>query len=172
MRKVLVIGSGGAGKSTFSKRLGEILGVEVVHLDSLYWKPGWVETPKDVWKETIENLLKRDAWIMDGNYSGTLEMRLAACDAVIFLDIARGVCLWRVTRRALRYRNKRRPDMAPGCYEKLDMGFVEFVRWIWNYPKRSRTKILKMLQTLPADRRVFRLRSQAEVEEFLDGLEG
>src|SRR5580765_7184882 len=94
MKRILVIGSGGAGKSTFAKRLGEILKIEVIHLDSLYWKPGWIEPPKPEWKKTIERLLTRDFWVMDGNYSGTLDVRFEACDTVIFLDIARMICLW------------------------------------------------------------------------------
>src|ERR1051325_3370360 len=111
MQKILVIGSGGAGKSTFARRLGERLKLDVIHLDRLYWKPGWIETPKDEWRRLIQELLNREAWIMDGNYSGTLEMRMAACDTVIFLDIARSVCLWRVMKRSISYRKECRPDM-------------------------------------------------------------
>jgi adenylate kinase family enzyme len=75
MRKVLVIGPGGVGKSTLATRLGELLNIEVLHLDKFYWQPGWVELPKPVWLKTVEELLRRDAWIMDGNYSGTLDIR-------------------------------------------------------------------------------------------------
>ncbi|MGH9842177.1 MAG: hypothetical protein ACREEM_25785 [Blastocatellia bacterium] len=111
MRKVLVIGSGGAGKSTFAKCLGERLHIEVIHLDMLYWNPGWIETPKAEWLRAVEELVKRDAWIMDGNYSGTLDLRLKACDTVIFLDLPRLTCLWRVLKRVVQYRGRRRPDM-------------------------------------------------------------
>ena len=82
MRKVLVIGSGGAGKSTFARRLGALLELEVIHLDSLYWSAGWVEMPKAEWQRVVEELLSRRAWIIDGNYSGTLQMRLEACERV------------------------------------------------------------------------------------------
>ncbi len=70
MGKVLVIGSGGAGKSTFARRLGKLLDIEVIHLDALYWNPGWVETPKAAWAETVAELVKRDSWIMDGSGAG------------------------------------------------------------------------------------------------------
>mgnify|MGYP002149391403 FL=1 len=83
MKKILVIGSGGAGKSTFATRLGELLRINVVHLDRLHWKPGWVEPSKAEWAETVNELISREAWVMDGNYSGTLEQRLAACDTVV-----------------------------------------------------------------------------------------
>lgn len=87
MRKILVIGCCGSGKSTFSRRLNEITKIDIIHLDKEYWNPGWVEPPKDEWKKLVETLIARDAWIMDGNYSGTLELRLHACDTMIYLDM-------------------------------------------------------------------------------------
>jgi len=86
MRKVLVIGSGGSGKSTFAKHMGQLLNIKVIYLDTLYWNFGWLETPKADWLKTVEELVKRDSWIIDGNYSGTLDLRLRACDTVIFLE--------------------------------------------------------------------------------------
>src|SRR5215470_7625258 len=103
MQKILVIGSGGAGKSTLAKRLGARLNLEVIHLDKVYWKPGWVEPPKAEWQNRVQELLNREAWIMDGNFSDTLVMRMAACDTVIFLDLARLICLWRVLKRVALY---------------------------------------------------------------------
>jgi Adenylate kinase and related kinases len=164
MQKVLVIGSGGAGKSTLAKRLGELLEIEVLHLDKLYWQAGWVEMPKAEWRKTVEELLRRDEWIMDGNYSGTLDIRLEACDTVIFLDMARTLCLWRVLKRAIMYRNRSRPDMAEGCREQLPW---EFILWIWNYPNRSRPKIIKMLESNLEGKKIIWLRSQSDVKKFL-----
>lgn len=164
MRRVLVIGSGGAGKSTFARRLGARLGLPVIHLDRAYWRAGWVEPPKDEWRRTVEGLCAGDAWVMDGNYSGTLDVRLAACDAVIFLDLPRAVCTWRVVKRGLKHRGTNRPDMAEGCHEKIDL---EFLLWVWNYPRRSRPKVLARLEELSGSKRVYRLRSSAEVEKFL-----
>lgn len=131
MRRILVIGSGGAGKSTFSAKLGVKLGLPVVHLDACYWSAGWVERDKEEWREVVGRLVAEAAWIMDGNYGGTLDMRLAACDTVIFLDMPRFLCLWRILRRRLRFHGKTRPDMAEGCEEHLAW---EFIRWVWNYP--------------------------------------
>lgn len=169
MRKVLVIGPGGAGKSTFASQLGKLLEIEVVHLDKFYWRTGWVEMPKPEWRQTVMQLLRRDAWIMDGNYSGTLDLRLQACDTVIFLDLTRTLCLWRVLKRAILYRNKTRPDMAEGCRERLT---VEFMLWIWNYPKRSRAKIVNMLESKTEAKRIIWLRSPADVKKFLNAQRG
>jgi adenylate kinase family enzyme len=164
MRKVLVIGLGGAGKSTLANQLGKLLNIEVLHLDKFYWHSGWIEMPKSKWQQTVEELLRRDAWIMDGNYSGTLDIRFEACDTVIFLDMPRTLCLWRVLKRAIMYRNKSRPDMAEGCPERLTL---EFILWIWNYSSMSRPKIVRMLESNAKEKRIVWLRSKSDVERFL-----
>jgi adenylate kinase family enzyme len=164
MRRVLVIGSGGAGKSTFARRLGARLGLPVIHLDKVYWRPGWVEPPKDEWRRTVGELCAGGSWVMDGNYSGTLDVRLAACDTVVFLDVPRVVCLWRVVKRAYIYRDGGRPDVAEGCRETLN---GEFLLWVWNYPGRSRPKALARIEEHGRGKQVITLRSSAEVEKFL-----
>jgi len=168
VRRVLVIGSGGSGKSTFAQRLGARTGLPVIHLDARYWRAGWEPTPPDEWQDVVRELVARDAWVMDGNYGGTLDARLAACDTAIFLDLPRLVCLWRVVRRWARHRGGTRPDMAPGCNEQLSL---EFLRWIWGYPTRQRPGILRRLSTLSAGQRAVVLRSTADVERFLAAAE-
>jgi len=165
MRKVLVIGSGGSGKSTFSEQLGGRTGLPVIHLDSLFWRAGWRETPRGEWAARVDELLKGGDWIMDGNYGGTLERRLAACDTVVFLDLPRALCLWRVVVRSLRYRGRSRPDMAEGCNERMTW---EFVRWVWGYPSERRPGVLKKLSELNGGQRVHVLRSRREVRRFLE----
>ena len=117
----------------------------------------------------MSEVLGRESWIMDGNYSATIEMRLAACDTVFFLDIRRTLCTWRVIRRTFRFLRRGRPDMAEGCYERLDFGFLAFV---WNYPNRSRPKIERLLNAVAHEKKVIRLRSPREVREFWDGWGG
>lgn len=168
MKRVLVIGAGGAGKSTFSRRLGERLGLEVIHLDVEHWRPGWVEPPKDEWARKVDELCSRETWVIDGNFSGTLERRLAACDTVVFLDMPRVVCVWRALKRVAKYRDGTRPDMADGCREQFDL---KFLLWIWNFRTRSRPKVLALLEKYADGKKVVRLRSSAEAEEFLNSLE-
>lgn len=163
MKRVVVIGSGGAGKSTFSRKLSEATGIEVIHLDGLYWKPNWQKTPAEEWERTVAGLVKRESWIMDGNFGGTREMRIRAADTVIFMDPPRRVCMYRVLKRAIKYRGKNRPDMAEGCNEKLDL---EFLGWVWNYPKRSRKRFFEEMSDFP-EKRLIVLRSDREAENFL-----
>lgn len=161
----MIIGPGGAGKSTLANRLGQLLNIRVVHLDQLYWQSGWVEMPKPEWLETVKELVSRDAWIIDGNYSGTLEIRTAACDTIVFLDLPRLVCLWRVLKRFAIYRNRNRPDMAEGCRERLTR---EFLLWIWNYSRRTRPKVLRLMESHAGQKKMVWLRSKSEVERFLE----
>ena len=163
MERVVVIGSGGAGKSTFSRRLGEATGLPVIHLDNIFWKPNWQPTPREEWEKTVAELVRRDSWIMDGNFGGTRELRIRASDTVIFLDIPRLICLYRVIKRAITFRGKNRPDMAEGCHEKFDR---EFAGWVWNFPKRSRGRILEQMKEFPEKRFVI-LRSSRQAERFI-----
>lgn len=164
MRKVLVIGSGGSGKSTFANSLSGITGLPVLHLDQHYWRPGWQAPAAHEWDAVIAELLTRECWIMDGNYGGTLEARLAACDTVIFLDMPRRISMLRVLRRWLSLRGQIRTDVAEGCPERLTWSFLE---WVWTYPARRRPKIMRRLQELAPDQSVAILRSPAEVDKYL-----
>jgi adenylate kinase family enzyme len=164
MRRIAIIGSGGAGKSTLARTLGEILGLPVIHLDKEYWKPGWIEPPKDEWVRTVEELVKRDEWIIDGNFGGTMEIRLAAADTVIFLDFPSTICLRRVIKRRLMHWNTNRPDMAEGCNEKIDL---EFLGWVWNFRKTTKPEIEKRLLKLDKSVRIVRLRTPSATKAFL-----
>ena len=167
MKKVIVIGSGGAGKSTFARRLGEATGLPVIHLDAHFWRANWDPTPKDEWKAKVEDLVKRNAWIMDGNFGGTRELRMQAADTIIMLDVPRRVCMYRVIKRAIVYRGKKRPDMAEGCNEKIDL---EFLMWIWSYRSRSRARALAEIENL-RDKRVVILNNRDAIERFLEDTE-
>jgi adenylate kinase family enzyme len=167
MKRVLVIGSGGSGKSTLARRLADRTGLPLVHLDALYWRAGWQETPKQEWAQTVEQIIQQNAWVMDGNYGGTLERRLEAADTVIFLDLSRWICLGRVVKRRIQFHGRSRPDMAEGCSEQLNW---EFLRWIWSYPKEKRPRLLKKLEDVAREKDVVILRSPEEVEQFLASL--
>lgn len=165
MKRVAVVGPGGAGKTTFARALGAKTGLEVIHLDTLFWKPGWVETPRDEWRAIQTDVVAREAWIIEGNYGATLDVRLSRADTVIFLDFHRTLCLRRALWRAIR--NHGKPTQADGCPESLDF---EFYRWIWNYPKQSRPVVLAAISAHAADAQVFTPRQPSEAAALLDSL--
>ncbi len=162
MKKVLVIGSCGAGKSTFARRLQEITGLKLIHLDKIHWKPNWTETPEKEWLEKVREIINDESWIIDGNYGGTMEMRMERCDTVIWLDFPRTVCTWRVLKRILFYKKSGRPDMAEGCDERFDW---EFLKYVWNFPRDKNPSIESRLLKFE-DVKIFNLQSDREVEDF------
>jgi len=164
MQRVVILGSGGSGKSTLARRLGEATGLPVIHLDAHYWRPGWVETPAGEWEGRVRDLAAGERWIIDGNYSHTLDVRLSAADTIVFLDLPRARCLWRVLSRVVRYAGRTRPDMAAGCPERLEWPFL---LWVWNYPVRSRPRVLDAIDRHRGRCAVHVLRSPARVRQFL-----
>lgn len=166
IKRVAIIGSGGAGKTTLARALGAKTGIPVVHLDRLYWRAGWVPTPHETWLERQRAVLEQECWIIDGNYGSTLALRLGAADTVIFLDTPRLRCLWRVFKRRLTYANQTRPDMSEGNPERLT---GEFLRYVWSYPRTRRPAILQKLAGL-RNTRVVQLRSDANIARFLKAL--
>ena len=101
-RRVVVTGMAGAGKSTFSRALSAKTGLPVIHLDVHFWKPGWVPTPDDEWREKQRGLLAGEEWIVDGNYHATLDLRLERADTVVFLDTPWWICARRAFARGIR----------------------------------------------------------------------
>jgi adenylate kinase family enzyme len=167
MRRVLVIGPGGAGKSAFAAQLARRTGLPLTHLDALYWQPGWVPMAPADWVATVTGLIAGEAWILDGNFGGTLERRLAACDTAVFLDYPGWLCLGRALRRWWRYRGRARPDMPAECPEHLS---AVYFHWIWSYRRAQRPRVWRYLAEAGPQVQVIRLRTPREAERFLAAL--
>ncbi|BDM81230.1 P-loop NTPase family protein [Acaryochloris marina] len=163
MKKVAIIGSSGAGKSTLARQLGHAFGLKVIHLDQVYWQPGWLDPDPQTWRQQINALVAEPNWIMDGNYSGTFDLILPPADTIIFLDFSRWRCLGRVLKRLWQYRGQTRPDMAPDCPERFNWEFLWFV---WGFPQHHRSTILQALAKLPSQT-VVTLQNPQAVQQFL-----
>ena len=160
MKKVIVIGCPGSGKSTVSRTLHNKTGIPLYHLDMMYWNADKTTVEKSVFLERLSDVLEKDEWIIDGNYSSTMELRMAACDTVIFLDYPLDVCLDGIRER----RGKPRSDM-PWIETEEDSEFIEFIK---NYNEQQKPKVLELLKKY-SDKNIIILESREQADTFLNG---
>lgn len=166
-KRIVVLGSPGSGKSTFSGKLSAVSGLPLIHLDQFYWNPGWVVTPEQEWQEKHARLLAQECWIIDGCYKGTLEPRLKAADTAILIDRGRMACIWAVLKRWQKNRGRTRPDMPADCPEKVDL---EFLRYIWEFQGEYRSILLDSLKRFPGA--VYILHSFREMDDWIAAIQG
>ncbi len=156
MKKIIVIGCPGSGKSTFSKSLHQITKIPLYHLDMLFWNEDKTTVEKSVFLDRLLKVVQNDEWIIDGNYSSTMELRMQACDTVIFLDFPLEVCLNGIKER----KGKARSDMPWIESDEDDAEFIEFIK---NYNSQSRSKVTDLLKKYShKDIYIFSNRTQAE----------
>jgi adenylate kinase family enzyme len=164
MQRILVIGSPGAGKSTLARRLSERLRLPLIHLDREYFGPGWTMPSRPEWRERVKALAARPAWVMEGNYASTFDIRVPRATAIVWLDLPWWKCALNVLWRVARNYGRTRADLGPGCVEKFDWSFM---RWIWSYPRTMRPKTARMLERLRPDQGVYVLRSRSEIPALM-----
>lgn len=169
MKKIIVAGvSAGAGKSTFAKNLSDRLEIPVHHLDAYYWKAGWVERDPEEFRQLQQQLVAGEAWIIEGNYASTMEIRLPEADTFIYLELPLRVCLYRVLKRWLQNYGKTRPDMAEGCTEKMDKEFLKFIVTTYSARKRTMRQRARDFQASGPGRRSIVLQTQKQIDGFLN----
>ncbi|MFP7735919.1 topology modulation protein [Priestia aryabhattai] len=170
MKRVLVMGvSPGVGKSTFAKKLGRKLDIEVYHLDSLYWQPGWIERDSDNFRELQEHIVRKDSWIIDGNYSNSYDFRVKHADTIIYLELPLIVCLYRVIKRRIIYAGKTREDMAKGCPEKVDWPFLAFILTTYRKRQKEMKNRFEKLRN-EEDCKIFMLMNKKDIDGYLQNL--
>lgn len=141
--RIMIIGSAGSGKSFLSRELGKILKIPVFHLDKEHWLPGWTIPDKEDWRNRQKEMISHSEWIIDGNYQGSLDLRIPQADLIIFLNFSKYLCLFRAIKRNIQYIDKKREDMAEGCPERLSFSFL---KWIWDFPKNELVQTNRMLR--------------------------
>lgn len=157
MNKVLVLGCSGSGKSTFAVKLHKQTMLPLYHLDNIWWKADRTHITRDAFDSYLDEIVKRDNWIIDGDYSRTYEKRIAACDTLFFLDYGEAVCMDGITGRV----GQDRPDM-PWTADNLDSDLVELVR---NYEKEDKPKLLELFAKYP-EKKVITFKNREEAAEY------
>lgn len=162
MKKIIVIGCPGSGKSTFSKQLHSKTGIPLYHLDRMFWNEDKTTVEKRVFLERLSATLEKDEWIIDGNYASTMELRMQKCDTVIFLDYPLEICLAGIQER----RGKARSDMP---WVESDSPDEEFLRFIQSYNTQSKPQVLSLLDKY-ADKHILIFKTRSEASAFLSQL--
>ncbi|MCL2574561.1 MAG: topology modulation protein [Defluviitaleaceae bacterium] len=162
-KRIAILGCSGSGKSTLSRELATITGLPLVHLDMEFWRPNWKQTPKDEWRDKQYELVAQEQWIIDGHYNGTMDIRFAEADLVIYLDIPRITCLT----RAIRRNTKERPDLPDFLEEKFDKEFFVLCKYIWNHRKTSRPRVFELHKSHP-NVKFFVINNKKELHKLLE----
>lgn len=168
MERIMIIGCGGAGKSTLARQLGERLNLPVVHLDKLFWKPGWISVSREEFDRLHREALAEEKWILDGNFDRTMAERIRHCDTVIYLDFSRVACLMGVVKRILTTYGTVRPDMGEGCPERFDL---DFLKWVWNFNRNKRENTYRLLNETEGVEKIV-LKNRRAVKRFLKYIDG
>jgi adenylate kinase family enzyme len=166
-KRIQIVGISAAGKSTVAREIGQILHIEVIHLDTHMWQAGCQLTPPEKESPIVEELLKRPAWIIDGNYTASLPQRLKEADAIVMVDFPRWLCFLRAFKRIFTYFGRTRPDMGKGCPERVN---VSFFKWIWRYPYDERPELLRQIATHGYGTKFVRLRGHRQTQRWLEAL--
>lgn len=167
--KIAVIGYSGCGKSTLARFLGAKYGIDVLYLDRVHWLPGWQEREREAECAIVAQFMdKHDDWVIDGNYrSLSYQRRLAEADQIIWMNFNRISCLFRTTKRFLRFRGKTRSSMGPGCPEKLDL---EFIRWVLYGGRTAKLRAHYQAVAQQYRDKTVILRNQAQLNDYIAGL--
>lgn len=169
MKRISIMGCSGGGKSTLAVKLARKLGLPVVHIDQLYWLPGWVERDTGEVRALVAEAAAGEAWVMEGNNSRTFDLRLPRTDTLIWIQQPRWLCLFRAIRRAALGFGRSRPDMAEGCAERFDLAFWSY---IWNFDRVTAPRMATMIAAIAPHLQIIRLNGDREIAAFLESAHG
>lgn len=169
MKRVLIIGNAGSGKTTFALKLAKKTNLPLVHLDKIYWKGNWEHIDKESFDNILQEELEKHEWIIDGNFNRTLPHRLKYCDTVFYFDIPTITCIWGVTKRIIKSYGKTRRDMGGNCPEYFDKQKLTLYRSVIQFKKQHSEKYNHMLNSTK-EIEIIRFKSRHQAKLFLKSI--
>lgn len=166
MKRILIIGNAGSGKTTFAMALAEKTGLPLVHLDKLFWRGKWEMLPKEEFDPLLQTELEKEEWIIDGNFSRTLPHRLKYCDTVFYFDFPAALCLWGITKRVFKNYGKTRVDMGGECPEYFDRQKFDLYKAVIGFNKKHRKKYHRLLAA-EKNKNIIVFKSRRDVKKYL-----
>lgn len=169
IRRALILGPNGSGKSYWAVKLAAKTKLPLYPMDKLFWKAGWVEPKRPQFIKKLEKVAAKPKWIIEGNYSYCLDQRLRRADTVVLLDLPRWLTHFQTLWRIVTNLGRVRPDMAPGCPERIDLGFL---KWAWTHYEPHTQGMKAKLASLPKTKQVLIFKSRRAVGQWIEGLRG
>ncbi len=162
MQKVIILGCPGSGKTTFAEKLNKATGLPLYHLDAIWHKPDKTHIPREDFDQRISEIFATSQWIIDGNYSRTIEMRLKECDTVFLFDLPTEVCLQGATARV----GKGRYDL-PWLETELDPEFEKFIK---DFAQTSLPQIYTLIEKYSDKNQIVIFKSRQEADDYINSL--
>ncbi|MCA9333151.1 AAA family ATPase [Candidatus Saccharibacteria bacterium] len=167
MKRVCIVGCPGAGKTTFATKLAQKIDLPLVHLDYYYHQKKYdYYNDKVAWNKKVQELVQKESWIIDGNYSSTFDIRFKRADTIIFLDFPRRVSFSRVLKRRIKLHGKKRKDMPEEWNEKIDWYFIKYV---WKFKGDSRSRVITAIENNKG-KQIIVFKSPKETKKYLSDL--
>ena len=165
LKRVAIIGCGGSGKTTIGRRIAAVIDAEITHLDAVYYDDEWNKLPQEKFAQIQEELVAADTWVIDGNYAGTLPIRLRRATHVIFLDLPAITCLWGIVQRRRRYRGGQHKN--DGVYDNINWGFI---RYVWGYRREMAPRVRALIAAHAGHAQVHIVRSRRAANRLVEQL--
>lgn len=167
MKRIIVLGNTGSGKSTFSASLAKKINIECLHLDTIVYKHDWQEKENEEINNKIESFISKDSWIIDGNFLKRGLDRFYKADTIFFLDINRLTCFFSVIKRYFKYKGKHRDSRSDLCDEKLTKSYLKWA--ISGFYKNSRKKILSIIEN-NKDKNIIIFKNRRQIKKYLEDI--
>lgn len=165
-KRIIIIGCCGSGKSTLARQINQKMDIPIVHLDQLFWRSNWQHISDDEFDRLLQDELKKDNWIIDGNYNHSLQKRFEYADTVIYLDYSRIICIWGIVKRVIKNHGRTRPDMSENCPEKFDF---EFLKYTWNFNKKYHSSNMEIIKNCD-NKTIYIFKNRRQCNQFLESI--